>query len=129
MRYTCGDEFVIQIRRANRKGYSFVDDAGEAIASGPENGVVTRINYCPHGSDSLVSVAGRLYSRDQSCLFSSENNPRRTFTAPRSLTTIHGKAFRDNEDIRSVRLSAQTKTLHPFCFRDSSLRKIVLGEA
>ena len=35
----------ILVRRANSLCFSFVDDVGEAIASGSENGLVTLVNY------------------------------------------------------------------------------------
>ena len=126
MFYACADGQNVQVRKTNCIYFSFVDDVGEAIASGLENGLVTLVNCRPWGVNSLLSVDGRLYSRDLRSLFSSGSRQGRTFSAPRSLVTIYERAFAENRRIEAVRLWSETKTLKAYCFWKSSLRKIQL---
>ena len=104
--YRCADECVIEVPRAEVVHYYFVDDGGDAIASGPKNGVVTLVNHHKHARDARASVAGQLYSREQCRLFSSEHSRHKVFTAPKSLITVYRNAFSDHGDIRSVRLQS-----------------------
>lgn len=46
--YACEDNSVIHVPKMKTTSYSFVDNVGDAIASGLPNGLVTRVNCKPH---------------------------------------------------------------------------------
>lgn len=111
-----------------RTAFSFVDDEGAAVADGPADGVVQRINYAFWGQRAALSASLLLTDRARTTLFCSPNSCLRTLTLPRGLRKISARAFFGHPSLTSVNFNAELEEVGPSAFEGCTrLRRVALG--